>query len=184
MIACITLKNTTFKQFNIKNVKEETIYKKCGYKSSANFKKLYTWDCDSKHIELWSKEDPICKQFNTHRIFTKYSIKVNINNKCIFLVKSNGAYNNLDSEFFNTFFDLKETIEKCVNSENNIIDENIQETNTDDELIGVKNLSESTSDILKNVLLNPKINNDEDYEHNSELSYELYSYSDEEIEAI
>lgn len=183
MIACITLKNITFKQFNIKNVKEETIYKKCGYKSSTNFKKLYTWDCDdnSKQIELWSKEDLVCKQFNTHRIFTKYSIKVNINNRCIFLIKSNGVYNNLYSDFFNSFFDIKETIENCASSENN----NFDEPNTDDESVGVKNLSENNNDlILKNVLLNTKANkDDEDYEHNSELSYELYCYSDEECEA-
>ena len=41
MISCITFKNDVFKQFKIKNVDEENIFKKCGYKSSNNFHKLY-----------------------------------------------------------------------------------------------------------------------------------------------
>ena len=90
MISCITLKNDTFKQFKIKNVDEENIYKKCGYKSSNNFSKLYTWTIDtSLELELWSKVDSVSKVYNPHSIFLKYAISVNSNNKCIFLLKSN-----------------------------------------------------------------------------------------------
>ena len=102
MISCITLKNDTFKQFKIKNVNEENIYKKCGYKSSNNFSKLYTWTIDtSVELELWSKVDSASKVYNQHSIFLKYAISVNSNNKCIFLLKSNNNYINLDGKYFN-----------------------------------------------------------------------------------
>ena len=74
MISCITFKNGVFKQFKIKNVDEENIFKKCGYKSSNNFNKLYTWKIDNAtHLELWSKVDNLCKVFIQHNIFSKYS---------------------------------------------------------------------------------------------------------------
>ena len=56
MLSCITLKNTSFKLLKVKNVTEETIYKKCGYKTSVNFKKIYTWNLNEKTIELISKK--------------------------------------------------------------------------------------------------------------------------------
>ena len=83
MLSCITLKNTNFKLLKVKNVTEENIYKKCGYKTSLNFKKMYTWNIEDKHIELWSKEDINIKKYNEHSILDKYSIKLNVNNKCI-----------------------------------------------------------------------------------------------------
>lgn len=108
MISCITLKNSSFKLLKIKNVDEENIYKKCGYKSSNNFSKLYTWTIDSSlDLELWSKQDSTSKVYNQHSIFLKYSINVNSNNRSIFLLKNKDNYINLDSKFFNDYFDLK-----------------------------------------------------------------------------
>lgn len=189
MITCITLKNSSFKQFKIKNVDEENIYKKCGYKSSNNFNKLYTWKIDANtHLELWSKVDALSKVFNQHIIFSKFSIVVNVNNKCIFLLKNNNEYINLDSKLFNAFFDLKEDIEtSCANiincpdssvttNTNTNTDANTN-TNTDDNADANINTK-----LTKNALSN--LNKNEDCDANSELSYELYSYSDEESEKV
>jgi hypothetical protein len=181
MISCITLKNSTFKQFKIKNVDEENIYKKCGYKSANNFNKLYIWKIDTNtELELWSKLDISSKVFNQHSIFLKYSINVNINNKCIFLLKSKKDYINLDSKFFNEFFNLKEVIEIGSNDDTNSdIDNKTKHTKSQ--------LENSNNDKINDKINDKMLNNldkNEDNELNSELSYELYSYSDEETDIL
>jgi hypothetical protein len=174
MISCITLKNKSFKLLKVKNVSEENIYKKCGYKTSTNFKKIYTWDLDDKNIELWCKEDTNITKFNEHIIFTKYSIKLNINNKCIFFLKNKEQFINLEIGIFNKFFDLKETIE--INTDE-IINETNEINDTNDNLSSDIN---KTNELLNKLLHNNNSENEENYEYNSELSYELYSYSEDE----
>ena len=189
MISCITLKNDTFKQFKVKNVDEENIYKKCGYKSSNNFSKLYTWNIDdSTQLELWSKQDSASKVYNQHSIFLKYSINVNSNNKCIFLLKSNENYSNLDGKYFNEFFDLKEVIETGSNI--NTDDDHPQDPNIINKTKHSKSQIYSTNDNSDNNSDNnsdkmfKNLDKNEDIELNSELSYELYSYSDEETDLL
>ena len=186
MLSCITLKNTSLTLLKVKNVTEDNIYKKCGYKTPINFKKIYTWNVDDKTIELWSKEDTNIKKYNQHNILTKYSIKVNVNNKCIFFLKNKNHFINLDSDFFNKFFDLKETIEinkDDTNNEhnNNDININININNDNDSICANSTYGlEKTNDLLNKLLHNNTLENEDSYEFNSELSYELYSYSDDE----
>jgi len=184
MLSCITLKNTSFKLLKVKNVTEENIYKKCGYKTSTNFKKIYTWNLDDKNIELWSKEDNNIKNYNQHNILTSYDIKVNSNNKCIFFLRNKEQFINLDSEIFNKFFDLKESIEISKddnNSENNNNDNN---DNNDTMNFNMPNDVTKANDLLNKLLHNNNSENEENYEFNSELSYELYSYSDDESDDV
>jgi hypothetical protein len=174
MLYCITLKNSSLKKIKVKNIDIENIYKKCGYKSNCNFKKLYEWDCFSNIIELWSKEDSIVKTYNNHPLLVKYNIKVNHNNKCIFLLKSGTNYISLESELFSKFFNLPNAIENSINDisyvenltneQNTALNEIVNKDklpNISDELIETSNASD-TSDT------------------HSELSYELYCYSDED----
>lgn len=178
MISCITLKNTSFKLLKVKNVTEENIYKKCGYKTSVNFKKIHTWNLDDKYIELWSKEDTNSKKYNQHNILTKYSIKLNVNNKCIFFLKNKEQFINLETEVFNKFFDLKETIEISKDD----INENNNDTNDTDDTNDITLTSDinKTNELLSKLLHNSNSENEENFEFNSELSYELYSYSEDE----
>jgi hypothetical protein len=185
MISCITLKNTSFKLLKVKNVTDENIYKKCGYKTSTNFKNIYTWNLDDKRIELWSKEDVHIKKHNEHEILTKYSIKLNVNNKCIFFLKNKEQFINLDTNIFNKFFNLKETIDisKDDNNDTDTTDTTDNDADTND-ASDTQNFN-LTSDINKtnellNKLLHSNTENEENFEFNSELSYELYSYSDDE----
>lgn len=197
MISCITLKNSSFKLLKIKNVDEENIYKKCGYKSSNNFSKLYTWNIDSSlDLELWSKQDTTSKVYNQHSIFLKYSINVNSNNRSIFLLKNKDNYINLDSKFFNEFFDLKEVIETETHSNE---DTNLQHHNIDNKTkhsksqnntandndaanVNAANINAANVNTNTNTLIN--VYKNEDIDVNSELSYELYNYSDEEIDTL
>jgi hypothetical protein len=173
MLSCITLKNTSFKLLKVKNVTEENIYKKCGYKTSINFKKIYTWNFDEKHIELWSKEDTNIKNYNQHNILTAYSIKLNVNNKCIFFLRNKEQFINLDTDIFNKFFDLKETIEISK-------DDNSNDNNENNDVINLTSDVNKTNELLSKLLHNENSENEENFEFNSELSYELYSYSDDE----
>jgi hypothetical protein len=185
MISCITLKNTSFKLLKVKNVTEENIYKKCGYKSSSNFKKIYTWNLDDKAIELWSKEDTNIKKYNEHNILTNYSIKLNLNNKCIFFLRNKDKFINLEPNVFNKFFDLKETIEICKDdntNESNNENNNDNNDNNDNSDVNENLTSDinKTNELLNKLLHNNNLENEENYEFNSELSYELYCYSDDE----
>ena len=181
MLHCITLKNTSFKEIKVKNIDNNNIYKKCGYKSNNNFKKLYAWDCGSTNIiELWSKQDNNVKTYNNHPLLVKYNIKVNINNKCIFVMTNGVAYINLESTFFSKFFDLPETIEFNTN-------EDIQEDTNEDRNNGDLKTQDTNVSPLNEILCRNKNNTnvvdnvvDNVSDTNSELSYELYCYSDEE----
>jgi hypothetical protein len=177
MLYCITLKNTSFKEIKVKNIDSVNIYKKCGYKSNNNFKKLYAWDCGSTNvIELWSKQDNNVKTYNNHPLLVKYNIKVNINNKCIFVMTNGVAYINLESTFFSKFFDLPETVEFNT-------DEDIQEHTNEDINNGELKTQDTNVSPLNEILYTNKNNSDvldNTSDTNSELSYELYCYSDEE----
>jgi hypothetical protein len=177
MLYCITLKNTSFKEIKVKNIDSVNIYKKCGYKSNNNFKKLYAWDCGSTNvIELWSKQDNNVKTYNNHPLLVKYNIKVNINNKCIFVMTNGVAYINLESTFFSKFFDLPETVEFNT-------DEDIQEHTNEDINNGELKTQDTNISPLNEILYTNKNNSDvldNTSDTNSELSYELYCYSDEE----
>ena len=186
MLSCITLKNTSFKLLKVKNVTEENIYKKCGYKTSTNFKIIHTWNLDDKRIELWSKEDTNIKKYNMHEILTKYSIKLNLNNKCIFFLRNKEQFINLDTNTFNKFFNLKEIIEISKDDANDANDTNdANDANDANDINDANdtNLTDviKTTELLNNLLYNKTTSEtDENYEYNSELSYELYSYSDDE----
>jgi hypothetical protein len=166
MLYCITFKNNCFKEIKVKNIDTENIYKKCGYKSNNNFNKLYEWVCPSNNvIELWSKQDNNVKTYNNHPLLIKFNIKVNINNKCIFVMKNGANYINLESVFFTKFFNLPETLE--FNSNEDIIEDIVEENA---EVHDILNINKNKNDELL----------DTGSDTNSELSYELYCYSDED----
>ena len=103
--------------------------------------------------------------------------QVNINNKCIFIMTNGATYINLESTFFSKFFDLPETVEFNSN-------EDIQEDTNEDINSGIVKTLHSTNVSPLNEILCANKNNtdvlDNGSDTNSELSYELYCYSDEE----
>ena len=170
MLKSIIISNEEINEIKIKNLTDDNIFKKCGYKNNNNFKKLYNWEfTDSITIELWGKEE-LKKPVSQFSIFSKYNIKTS--NKSLFLLRDNKAnkFNSLSLKEFLNFF-------KLVNNdfENN------------DELI-----TEETIESVNNVNLNQKIlrDNNQEFEKqlddnhsetslNSELTFDLYCYSDE-----
>jgi hypothetical protein len=159
MLICIIIKNDNISENKIKNVCEENIYKKCGYKNNDNFNKKFEWEyLDNFIIELWGKNET--KSENNFTIFKKYDIK--IGSKSIFLLKNknNNIYYSLKYDDFINFFKL-----------NSKKDDNTSEEDEED--------SAEDINITKNSL-DSKEDENLDYESdNSELSYDVYYYSDE-----
>jgi hypothetical protein len=86
------------------------------------------------------------------------------------------AYINLESTFFSKFFDLPETVEFNT-------DEDIQEHTNEDINNGELKTQDTNVSPLNEILYTNKNNSDvldNTSDTNSELSYELYCYSDEE----
>ena len=86
---------------------------------------------------------------------------------------------NLDSDIFNKFFDLKENIEIGKDENNN----DVNDIDNNDTIDANENLTSDinkTSELLNKLLHNTNSETEENYEFNSELSYELYSYSEDE----
>lgn len=168
MLKSVIVSNGEINEIKIKNLTDDNIFKKCGYKNSNNFKKLYSWDFrDTSTIELWGKEE-LKKTESNFSIFCKYNIKTI--GKTLFLLRDNkeNKFNSLSLIEFSNFFKLN----------------NIELKNYDEEII--ESNIEANSEILNQKILSDKEevekqqgDNDSESSLNSELTLDLYCYSDE-----
>jgi hypothetical protein len=156
MINCILFNNGNFEEIKTKNLEESNIYKKCNFKKNKDFEKLFTWKNDDNVIELWGKnKGNIIK--NIPKLFIVNNIS--IYSKSIFIKKDcNNKFISFNIDSFNNFFDINSVKNKILENENDEINENNSDLSDEDSLSDTEN------------------NDLED----SELSYEVYCYSDEE----
>ena len=163
MISCIFIKDNNISEIRVKNMTEENIYKKCGYKNNTNFSKIYDWKNEDNTIELWSKTDN--HKNNVFDLFKKYNL--NVSNKALFLMKHNNNYISFKYKEFTDFFKINENIKNLEDVNSNMLnddDENENDDNNNNIISEIKNNEENLSE----------------YSYNSELSYDLYSYSSDE----
>ena len=107
MITCILIHNKDINEIKVKNLTEETIYKKCNFKNNKDFLKIKSWKNNNYLIELWGKNIGLSNSFNNFELLKKYSL--NVYGKCIFIMKNNeNKYISLDKENFINFFNLKQ----------------------------------------------------------------------------
>ncbi len=164
MINCILINNDVndnVVEIKVKNLTEETIYKKCNFKNTKDFNKIKEWNIDNNNIELWGKINGNKNLKNNWDFFNKENL--NIYGKSIFIMKDeDNSYISLSKDYlFSKILFLKE-------NNNNENDNN--KTNTINIINNDKN--EIIEDDNESIISN--------YSYNSELSYELYSYSDDE----
>ena len=154
MINCILIQNNDINEIKVKNLSEETIYKKCNFKTDTDFGKLKDWNYKDNLIELWGKKKGFSNSLSSFKVFQ--NIGLSIYGKSIFLMKNNkNKYVTFSKDNFINFFNLNEDNEgNKVNKGNEV-----NEGNEDNE--GYEDL-------------------DSDYSYNSELTYELYEYTDDE----
>ncbi len=169
MLKSIIISNEEINEIKIKNLTDDNIFKKCGYKNNNNFKKLYDWEfTNSITLELWGKEE-LKKLESKFSIFSKYNIKTT--GKTLFLLRDNNEnkFKPLSLTEFSNFFKLN----------------NIEFENHDEETI--ESNIEVNSKILNQKILTDKeiyekeqCDNESHSSLNSELTLDLYCYSDED----
>ena len=165
MIKIITIYNDNTNEINIKYESTEHLYKKCNYKNDNNFNIIKTFSYNDYIIELWGKINGT-KQFK-NKNYLLVNNQIDIYGKCIFIKKNiqTNLYQSLLLSEFNEVFnkDINNDINKDINNDinkdiNNDINNDINKDTDDD----VNNYDYSSSD--------------------TELTYDVYSYSsDEEI---
>ena len=88
MLNCLIIKDNEITTINIKNISEDNIFKKCGYKSNNNFKKIFVHKLkDNIKLELWGKTVGLDKYLNIKKFLLEKDLK--IYNKCILIALNN-----------------------------------------------------------------------------------------------
>lgn len=161
MINCILIQNNEINEVKVKNLTEDCIYKKCNFKNDTDFSKLKIWNYDNFLIELWGKNKGFSNSLSNFELFKNNGL--NIYGKSIFLMKNDkDKYISLNKKNFNDYFNIINDVEsKIIDDENNESKnkENLESKEIKDE----ENCDENS-----------------EYSYNSELTYELYEYSDDE----
>tara|TARA_Y100000816_G_C26033512_1_gene541124 strand:- start:268 stop:810 length:543 start_codon:yes stop_codon:yes gene_type:complete len=179
MISCILVKNNNIAEIKVKNLDNTNIYKKCGYKQDINFLKINEWKYNGNIIELWSKKE---NSKNNNLNFIK-NINFNVSSKSIFLLRSNEKYISLKYNNFKDFFKIEiseiDPKNELIEADHETNNENNDETYDEINKSNITNFENINID-KKETHINEDDENNSDYSYNSELSYDLYCYSDEE----
>ena len=162
MINCILIQNNEINEVKVKNLTEDCIYKKCNFKNDTDFSKLKIWNYDNFSIELWGKNKGFSNSLSNFELFKNNGL--NIYGKSIFLMKNDeDKYISLNKENFNNYFNIINDVEsKIIHDENNKF--------KNKENLESKEIKEDEENCDEN----------SEYSYNSELTYELYEYSDDE----
>ena len=172
--------NSSIDEIKVKKMSVDNIYKKCNYKNSDHFTIVSSWNYNSDIIELWGKTKGNIKNLvdsiNNINI-EKFIVNIKIYGKCIFVMQNNNVYKSFTLDMFNDF------LKTIVQSESETINEKsiINKENSDKET-NIENIENAVNN-LKNSFENGleiESDNESEYSYNSELTYELYCYSDEE----
>jgi hypothetical protein len=153
MINCVLIQNTHINEIKVKNLTQDSIYKKCNFKNNTDFSKIKDWVTNDFTIELWGKTKGFSNSLSNFVFYKNKSM--NIYGKSIFLMKDcDGKYISFAKDVFVDFFKITECEEQT------IIIQTTKETKE-------TNIDEDDDD-------------GSDNSYNSELACELYEYSDEE----
>ena len=168
MISCLLVDNEKFNTIKVKNLTEDSIYKKCNYKTNVDFNKIMSLEYNNNFLEVWGKTKG--KMEYNKNIFLKNN-KLECYGKFIIILKDvTNKYLSLDSNEFFKYFNILNNNENTENTENTI------KTNT----------NENKTDLLINEEKLKKLENNDDSNsevsesNDSELSYELYCYTSDE----
>tara|TARA_X000000368_G_scaffold398222_1_gene368078 strand:- start:13845 stop:14312 length:468 start_codon:yes stop_codon:yes gene_type:complete len=155
MINCILIQNNEINEVKVKNLREDSIYKKCNFKNDTDFSKLKNWNYDNFSIELWGKNKGFSNSLSNFELFKNNGL--NIYGKSIFIMKNKESkYISLNKEIFYNYFNI------INNVKSNIVEEKSNECKNKEDM-------DSKED-----------DENSEYSYNSELTYELYEYSDDE----
>ena len=164
MLNCIIIKNDDISNIKVRNLTEDSLYKKCGFKTNKDFEKILSLDYNGKFLEAWGKTDKTDKNKLSNIFLNKYNLKSI--GKIIIIVKNDKEYISIEKDEFIKYFNLNNKVkdnsddEEDIEEENyttNLLSKNIEKNNLDDIDVEEDNIS-----------------------INSELTYDAYCYSDED----
>lgn len=180
----IVEKSGDLKSLNIKNFDKNDLYKKCNFKKPENFECRTIWDTknkfDFKFVEVWAKNSG---KANTEN---KYDFPPPIDKDLFFGSCIITARNDEDNYMDITIEEWNQIYEKLFGGFEDLAATAEEDENEDDELEHVPSEFKTTSGYLKDSFIvdDNEIEDDEnnllEYDDDSELSFDEYSYSDEE----
>ena len=163
MLSCIFINDSnTISEIRVKNITCDNLYKKCNYKNNENFVKILEYNYEDNILELWGKNKGLNKYKNNHDFLKNQNIEAY--GKCIIVMMCNNNYTSLNLSYFNIFY-------------NNILNNKVNEPNKDNEYNEDTKDDEDISEEKEEHINEDKCS---EYSYNSELSYDLYCYSDDE----
>ena len=78
MINILSLNNDLINEIKVKNMDDANIYRKCGYKNTNDFIKLYSGNYKNNVLEIWGKNKGLQKYKNAHTIFDILYLSLNV----------------------------------------------------------------------------------------------------------
>jgi len=160
MINCILIQNNNINELKVRNLTEDSIYKKCNFKNNIDFIKIKTWNYKNNIIELWGKNKGFSSSLSEFELFINNSI--NVYGKSIFLMRSDeDKYISIDKDNFVEFLNLNN-----VKKNENVYIEDVENEDNQNNINDINNEDKNSEC--------------SEFSNNSELTLELYEYSDEE----
>ena len=157
MLNCVIIKNNEITNIKVRNLTEDSLYKKCGFKTDKDFEKILSLDYNGNFLEAWGKIDKTDKNKSNNIFLNRYNL--NSIGKIIVILKNTEAYISIEKDEFIKYFNLnKEESE----------DEEENEEQVDSSNFLSKKLKKANEEDEDNISLD------------SELTHDAYCYSDED----
>jgi hypothetical protein len=185
-IKCVIIdKNATLSCSVIKNVKEDELYKKCGYKSEKGFKNLVTWEVEKNdeqcYVLLFGKEEGRANSENKYDLPPPVDSNLFFGNLLLICKNKDDNYEDLTVEEWNKIYEYLFGGFEDLNSDSE---------ESEDELENIASEMKTKDGYLKDGFVVDDIeDDDESYNEDdklilddmdSELEEEEYLYSDED----
>ena len=104
MISCLLVDNEKINTIKVKNLTEDSIYRKCNYKTNVDFDKIMSLEYNKNLLEVWGKTKG--KMELNKNIFLKNN-KLECYGKFIIILKDvDNKYLSLDSNEFLKYFNI------------------------------------------------------------------------------
>lgn len=190
-------KNGTLKQTKVKDLSQDKLHTKCGFKNTKDFDKKTTWNVAIQdevfNIELWAKDNGRANTENKYDFPPPIDSDLYFGSCCLVRVDDNNNFINLTSDMWEKVYE---------NLFGGFEDLDSEEEPSEDELEKIPVEMKTKTGYLKDGFVvntdSDKGSTDEDYNENSndseesdsdedtlehdELEHEIYDYSDDEEE--
>jgi len=133
MIKILIINNDIIKESNIKNLDDDNMYKKLGYKNNNNFCLIKSYKNKDNYINIYGKNSGAQNLLNTNSVLVNK--KLSIYGKALVVKIIDNQYISITEDEFNIFFDNKDNSDDSTNNNECINNEQVSNDNSEDELL-------------------------------------------------